>query len=1013
MNEVLSVAEVSPPEGLRRGRLAASALLAAIVLFGAALRLSNLDRPDLNADEFGQTLPVAHEMIETGRYVRVWCPEAHELHDKLRPFVPFAAAALSVAALGDTDGSLRLPSALAGTLGVLLMYPLARRLFPIPLALLASFLLAVSPLHILHSREARYYAIGVLASVLVLDGLFAYLERPAGRRGGPLALVALGMLLGATSHHGTVFLNAGVALVLLADRPWTRSGASLGARQRGRSGRWALGLSGALLGTVLLAGRAEAFWDAVVSRFGAGSRGLTLLHSVLQVFPHTGNPSPGVDIWARPFGPLLAAATWLLALVGLVASRRHRKVLALLLAFSLGVPLVAVWVVQPEHFVAPKYVLFSLPVFYLTVLLGIETIARRRSALAYALAVALALATTFVGWPMVAFAREHPGSLVHEASRWIATRFPRSAQVTLVASLPRDASWEEAPYFAGPAAQLVPRYLREEGAGRSSIPVLSSLDEMAHLLRYEGGRPIVVLDALRPFDRVRDRLLMRWLGKNALRGPGAFAASVDPLFLPDPDVSWPAEPVRSLEDSPEGPRRGLRLEGPFESTFEARLSGAHLLLLRAFAERHADAEFVARLDGAVVARSVSRLGPRSVTTAWLSIGVPSPGPHRLTIEVRDLDAPDRRLGTLLDLGLSPARAPRKLPLGAGLEALLVEAGASTPSLETLRVASGPEATAATVALAERIERLSADSTVFLLAKGGVALPDPRARQALKRALARLGGSEGLSDALLAGEQRVLVGVAGAPKGSLAAWSRLSPETGLFFPEGKPVVPTGLPLPFPVGIGGDDRAGLFRTPADVPFHLPRSYQPGSFYLPAAVLDPDPTFAAPSLLERTVAVDAWMRARFLGLPDERGPRVLREVGSRGLGPDEDWQGGTPCRSLGLPSRRCVADGGGWHVLLRRALHAPARDARLRITARVLDPERGAGLQLLLRTAEPDRFLWCTIPVYDAVGFTRPVAAFQHEGGARLEEVLSAELRAETLEGVPVEIEVFALEIGQPAP
>ena len=546
---------------------------------------------------------------------------------------------------------------------------------------------------------------------------------------------------------------------------------------------------------------------------------------------------------------------------------------------------------------------------------------------------------------------------------------------------------------------------------RFGIPVLSSLDEMTYLLRYERGRPLVVLDALKPFDGVRDTSLMRWLGRNDLRRPGDLAASVDPVFLPDPDVSWPAEPVRSRVDSPEGARNSLHLEGSFETSLETRLSGAHLLLLRAFAERRVDAQVVARLDGTEVSRSVFRLGPGSVTTAWLSMEVPAPGPHRLGIEVQEHDRPSRSLVILLDIGLWPARAPRKLPLGAGLEALMLEAGASTVPFQILRVTPGPGTAETTMALAERVERLPPGSSVFLVAIGGTPLLDPRARQALEKALVRLGGSEGLAGALLAGEPRAVAGVAGAPAGSLVAWSRLSPETGLFFPEGKPVAASGAPLPFPVGIGGDDRAGLFRTPTDVPFHLPNSYRPGSFYLPAAVLDPDPACAAPALLERSVTVDAWMRGRFLGLSDERGARIVREVSSRGLGVSEAWLGGVSGRSLGLPARRFTAPGGGWHVLLRRAFHALAPDARLRITARVLDPERAAGLQLLLRTPEPGRFLWCTIPVCDAIGFTHPVAAFQREGGARPEEIVSAELRAETLDGAPAEIEVFALEIGRP--
>ncbi|MCC6488646.1 MAG: glycosyltransferase family 39 protein [Candidatus Hydrogenedentes bacterium] len=71
----------------------------------------------------------------------------------------------------DNEAMLRLPSVSAGVLGVLALYCFARRIVGVPngisLPLLAGLLLSVSAYHLERSQEARFYALVILASILM------------------------------------------------------------------------------------------------------------------------------------------------------------------------------------------------------------------------------------------------------------------------------------------------------------------------------------------------------------------------------------------------------------------------------------------------------------------------------------------------------------------------------------------------------------------------------------------------------------------------------------------------------------------------------------------------------------------------------------------------------------------------------------------------------------------------------------------------------------------------------
>jgi 4-amino-4-deoxy-L-arabinose transferase-like glycosyltransferase len=115
--------------------------------------------------------------------------------------------------IGDGEVALRSLSALLGTALVPVVYGLARRLAPPRVALLAAALVAVSPLLVWYSQEARSYAL-----VLLLAGLSLLFFLRAVATGGGRDLLgwALASALALASHYFALFLVGAEALWLLA-----------------------------------------------------------------------------------------------------------------------------------------------------------------------------------------------------------------------------------------------------------------------------------------------------------------------------------------------------------------------------------------------------------------------------------------------------------------------------------------------------------------------------------------------------------------------------------------------------------------------------------------------------------------------------------------------------------------------------------------------------------------------------------------------------------------------------
>ena len=139
-------------------RLLRYAVLGALMLLAAFARCVNIDQ-GLWWDEIWSTLEYAtasswwYTLSRLGFYFN-----NHPLYS--------IACRISIAVLGLSEVSVRLPSMLMGVAAVPVLYMMARRLAGTAPALLASFLLAISAFHIDHSTEARGYAGMMLFSLL-------------------------------------------------------------------------------------------------------------------------------------------------------------------------------------------------------------------------------------------------------------------------------------------------------------------------------------------------------------------------------------------------------------------------------------------------------------------------------------------------------------------------------------------------------------------------------------------------------------------------------------------------------------------------------------------------------------------------------------------------------------------------------------------------------------------------------------------------------------------------------
>jgi mannosyltransferase len=181
-----------------------------LLLLAAGLRLYALGQNSLWVDE--------HASLLTARFALTDIPAAALSHDAFEPPVYFWLLHLVIRLFGDSEVALRLPSAVAGVVTVPLTALLLRGLGASrSVAVGGGALLALSPLHLWYSQEARPYALLVCLGV---GALVCFLR--ARKTRSALAWVGFGLLasLAILTHlAGLVFpLLAWMWWILARDR---------------------------------------------------------------------------------------------------------------------------------------------------------------------------------------------------------------------------------------------------------------------------------------------------------------------------------------------------------------------------------------------------------------------------------------------------------------------------------------------------------------------------------------------------------------------------------------------------------------------------------------------------------------------------------------------------------------------------------------------------------------------------------------------------------------------------
>jgi mannosyltransferase len=199
--------------GHRRGALARSLPawwpLAALTLLAAVLRLSTLGAQSFWYDEAFTPVHVLHPSLTATLRSFV--------HTENTPPLWYVIAWADTRLLGTGEYALRLPSALAGIATVPVAWAIGRELTARRVTAIATAaLVAVNPLFVWYSQEARAYALFVLFAALAMLCFLRALHRPST---GRMVAFALSGSLALLSHYFAVFLLIPMVLWLL----WTHA----------------------------------------------------------------------------------------------------------------------------------------------------------------------------------------------------------------------------------------------------------------------------------------------------------------------------------------------------------------------------------------------------------------------------------------------------------------------------------------------------------------------------------------------------------------------------------------------------------------------------------------------------------------------------------------------------------------------------------------------------------------------------------------------------------------------
>ena len=188
------------------------AALGATLIAAAFLRFDRLGVPSYWLDEILSDMLTRHYAAEAPWWH--WLTGLEREHGPL-----YYAAQLAARAAGHDEFAGRLPAALFGLAAIAIVFLIARELGGWAAGIAAAIVLAVSPLHVYYSREARPYALLMLLAALLF---YALLKNRLG-----LAIAAMIAMLYTTAVAGPLLLA--VAIICFVRRMWIFGGAAIAA----------------------------------------------------------------------------------------------------------------------------------------------------------------------------------------------------------------------------------------------------------------------------------------------------------------------------------------------------------------------------------------------------------------------------------------------------------------------------------------------------------------------------------------------------------------------------------------------------------------------------------------------------------------------------------------------------------------------------------------------------------------------------------------------------------------
>ena len=178
--------------------------IVAVCIIGLVLRFVFLAYYSLDGDEFA-----SYYFAHNFSYRQLWTLDL-DTHPPL-----FLTIENVILAFGDSEALLRAPSALLGSVAVLLTYLLARRIVGGRAALLAAALMAISPGQIYFSQWARSYSMftaATLGTALTVVGIFNNYTNATVSTWGQRAFYILSLTIALYAHNIAFLLFAITAI---------------------------------------------------------------------------------------------------------------------------------------------------------------------------------------------------------------------------------------------------------------------------------------------------------------------------------------------------------------------------------------------------------------------------------------------------------------------------------------------------------------------------------------------------------------------------------------------------------------------------------------------------------------------------------------------------------------------------------------------------------------------------------------------------------------------------------